>query len=163
MEQPEGTVKEGDEGKVMRLLKCLYGLKQSPRQWNIYIDIVLQQLGFRRLKSDFGVYVKGEGEEAVYIALYVDDLFMVGEKLVNIQSVKDGLSGEFKMKDLGEARLLLGIEIRRHEGGDVFSGTRAVRSGCHREVQHRGLQSCVNTSRWQDGSVTATCHSSREV
>ena len=32
MEQPEGTVKEGDQGKVMRLLKCLYGLKQSPRQ-----------------------------------------------------------------------------------------------------------------------------------
>ena len=84
MEQLEGTVKKGDEGKVMRLLKCLYGLKQSPRQWNIYIDTVLQGLGFRRLKSDFGVYVKGEGEEAVYIALYVDDLFMVGEKLVNI-------------------------------------------------------------------------------
>ena len=26
MEQPEGTVEEGNEGKVMRLLKCLYGL-----------------------------------------------------------------------------------------------------------------------------------------
>ena len=32
MEQPEGTVLEGNEGKVMRLLKCLYGLKQAPRQ-----------------------------------------------------------------------------------------------------------------------------------
>ena len=42
MEQPEGTVKKGDEGKVMSLLKCLYGLKQSSRQWNIYIDIVLK-------------------------------------------------------------------------------------------------------------------------
>ena len=45
MEQPEGTVKKGDEGKFMRLLKCLYGLKQSPRQWNIYIDTILKQLG----------------------------------------------------------------------------------------------------------------------
>ena len=69
MEQPEGTVKEGDEGKVMRLLKCLYGLKESPRQWNIYIDTVLQGLEFKRLRSDSGVYVKGEGGEAVYIAL----------------------------------------------------------------------------------------------
>ena len=107
MEQPEGTVLPGNEKKVMRLLKCLYGLKQSPRQWNIYIDNVLKQLGFTRLKSDFGIYVKGEGENTIYIALYVDDLFLVGRKLERIKEVKVGLHGEFKMKDLGEAKFLL--------------------------------------------------------
>ena len=56
----------------------------------------------------------------MYIALYVDDLFMVGVKLVNIQEVKEGLGWEFKMKELGEAKFLLGIEIRRQEGGDVL-------------------------------------------
>ena len=122
MEQPEGTVLEGNEGKVMRLLKCLYGLKQAPRQWNIYIDTVLKGLGFRRLKSDVGVYMKGEGASAIYIALYVDDLFMVGENLDDIQRVKKGLSGEFKMKYLGEAKFVLGIEIRRGENGNVFLG-----------------------------------------
>ena len=120
MEQPDGTVKEGEEAKVMRLLKCLYGLKQSPRQWNLCIDAVLQKLGFRRLKSDVGIYVKGEGDEAVYIALYVDDMFMVGKKLKNIEVVKEGLGREFKMKDLGLAKFLLGIEIRRQENGDVL-------------------------------------------
>ena len=85
MEQLEGTVLLGSEGKFMRLLKCLYGFKQSPRQWNILIDSVLKQLGFTRLKSDFGIYVKGEGEDAVYIALYVDDLFLVGKKLGEIK------------------------------------------------------------------------------
>ena len=64
--------------------------------------------------------MKGKGGNAVYIALYVDDLFMVGMKLVNIQEVKEGLGREFKMKDLGEAKFLLGIEIRRREGGDVL-------------------------------------------
>ena len=78
MEQPEGTAKKGEEGKVWRLLKCLYGLKQAPREWNAYIDKFLQAMGFVRLSSDFGVYMKGEGDEAVYIALCVDDLFMVG-------------------------------------------------------------------------------------
>ena len=120
MEQPEGTIKVGDEGKVMRLLKCLYGLKQSPRQWNILIDTVLKKLGFKRLLSDVGMYVKGEGVDAVYIALYVDDLLIVGMKLINIESVKKGLCAEFKMKDLGEAKFLLGIEIRRQENGDVL-------------------------------------------
>ena len=65
MQQPEGTVQLRDEGIVMRLLKCLYGLKQSPRQWNLFIDTVLKELGFTRLKSDFGIYVKGEGDDAV--------------------------------------------------------------------------------------------------
>ena len=32
MEQPEETIEPRNEGKVMLLLKCLYGLKQSPRQ-----------------------------------------------------------------------------------------------------------------------------------
>lgn len=43
---------------------------------------------------------KGKGEEEVYSALYIDGLFLVGAKLVNIQDVKRGLSGEFKMKYL---------------------------------------------------------------
>ena len=143
MEQPEGTVRPGDEKKVMRLLKCLYGLKQSPRQWNILIDTVLKQLGFKRLKSDFGIYVKGEGEDAVYIALYVDDLFLVGRKLGLIKEVKDGLCGEFKMKDLGEAKFLLGIEIRRQANGDVF----LVQERYARDVLKRfNMEGCKSVS-----------------
>ena len=120
MEKPKGTLLPGNEGKVIRLLKCLYGLNKAPRQWNIYIDTVLKQLGFKKLKSDFSIYMKGEGEDAVYIALYVDDLFLVGRKLDNIKEVKRGLQSEFKMKDLGEANFMLGIEIRRQGNGDVF-------------------------------------------
>ena len=49
----------------------------------------------------------------MYIALYVDDLFLVGMKLVNIEKMKRGLNVEFKMKVFGEAKFLLGIKIRR--------------------------------------------------
>ena len=45
---------------------------------------------------------------------------MVGMRLASIEEVKQGLKKEFKMKDLGEAIFLLGIEIRRYENGDVF-------------------------------------------
>ena len=72
----------------------------------------MKGLGFKRLRSDVGIYMMGEGEEAIYIALYVDDMFLEGAKLINIEGVK-GLSAEFKMKDQGEARFLLGIEMRR--------------------------------------------------
>lgn len=72
------------------------------------------------MKSDVGIYVKGEGEEAVYIAPYVDNLFMVGMKFENINVVKQELGRDFNMKDLGETEFLLEIEIRRYENGDVF-------------------------------------------
>ena len=143
MQQPEGTIKKGEEGKVMRLLKCLYGLKQSPRQWNICIDTSLKQLGFVRLKSDVGIYMKGSGESAVYIALYVDDLFVVGMLLANIKVVKEGLGREFKMKDLGEARFLLGIEIRRQEGGDVFLGQERYAKGV---ISRFNMEGCKSVS-----------------
>ena len=40
--------------------------------------------------------------------------------MINIQNVKKGLSAEFKMKDLTEARFLLGIEMRRQENGGIL-------------------------------------------
>ena len=33
MDQPDGFVANGQEGKVYKLLKSLYGLKQAPKQW----------------------------------------------------------------------------------------------------------------------------------
>ena len=33
MEQPPGFVAQGEIGRVFRLRKSLYGLKQSPRAW----------------------------------------------------------------------------------------------------------------------------------
>ena len=44
----------------------------------------------------------------------------MGRELSNIEVVKRGLCEESKMKDLGEAKFLLGMEIRRQKNGDVF-------------------------------------------
>ena len=44
-----------------------------------------KKLGFTRLKLDVGIYMKGDGDSAIYIALYVDDSFLVGEMLDEIK------------------------------------------------------------------------------
>ena len=118
VEVPEGI--SGVEGMVWKLLKCLYGLKQSPRMWNQTMDKVLEEIGFVRFKSDHGVYVFGVGDERVFIALYVDDLLMMWKSREVLDHVKSKLQEKFDMKDLGVATFLLGIELRRKDGGDLF-------------------------------------------
>lgn len=38
MEQPQGFMSEGEEGKMLKLIKALYGMKQSPQAWYRRID-----------------------------------------------------------------------------------------------------------------------------
>ena len=57
MEQPEGFALRGQEHKVFRLKKALYGLKQAALQWWRALDKSMSRLGFRRLKSDSGIFV----------------------------------------------------------------------------------------------------------
>ena len=116
---PEG-VAPGGEGKVWRLRKCLYGLKQSPRMWNMTIDKVLKEMGFSRFTTEHGIYVVGEGDDRVFVALYVDDLLIVWKNNQSKEEVKERLKIHFKMKDLGSAQFLLGVEIRRRLEGGYF-------------------------------------------
>ncbi|GJZ32250.1 retrovirus-related pol polyprotein from transposon TNT 1-94 [Tanacetum coccineum] len=44
VEKPKGYVAKGQEGKVLRLKKSLYSLKQAPRAWNTRIDNMIDEL-----------------------------------------------------------------------------------------------------------------------
>lgn len=52
-------------------------------------------------------------EDMVYLLLYVDDMLIASKKMSTIQRLKDELSTEFEMKDLGTARRILGMDIIR--------------------------------------------------
>ena len=92
--------------------------------WNIHINNNLQQMGFFRLSSDHGVYYKWDGVNRVWLALYVDDIFLISRSLANIEASKKTLGADMKVMDLGVGQFLLGIELRRmQEGmkeGDIF-------------------------------------------
>ena len=49
MEQPIGFTKERQEHKVCRLLKSIYGLKQSSRQWNIRFHNAIMSHDFKMI------------------------------------------------------------------------------------------------------------------
>ena len=117
MELMEGMEGYGTSGKVARLWKAIYGLKQTSRIWNQHIDGILRGMGFFRLTADHGVYFKWDGINRVWLALYVDDIFLISKSLANIMESKKTLGVDTKVKDLGVAQYLLGIELRRRQLG----------------------------------------------
>ena len=58
MEQPEGFMAQGGEGKVCRLMHSLYGLKQAGQVLNrTFAHTIKRKLGFDTIHSDVGVYI----------------------------------------------------------------------------------------------------------
>eukprot|EP00253_Pinus_taeda_P029437 PITA_29437 len=113
MKEPEGFAVKGKKELVCKLKKSLYGLKQSPRIWYQKFDTFIRGLGFTRSKEDHSVYFKLIGDCVIYLVLYVDDMFLVGNGKEIIQDLKTQLSSKFDMKDLGAANYILGMEIKR--------------------------------------------------
>ncbi|TFY52466.1 hypothetical protein EVJ58_g10003 [Rhodofomes roseus] len=115
MEQPEGWAVPGKENWVCLLKKAIYGLKQASRQWNAKIHKSLLDLGFKRTYSDAGIYVfsrESEGHTCLII-LYVDDLLLMGDSKLFIDNIKQRLSLEYQMTDLGAVQRFLGLHICR--------------------------------------------------
>ena len=114
MEQPEGYEENTARDQVCRLNKSLYGLKQAPRQWNKRFNVFIMSQGFIRSEQDSCVYIKEIGpEDYVYLLLYVDDILLAAKQMSEIKMIKDQLSSEFEMKDMGSASRILGIDIKR--------------------------------------------------
>lgn len=108
--QPPGFGKV--EGKVYRLKKALYGLKESPRVWYDCFDDHLISLGFERCLIENCLYVlKNQKGKVVYIIIFVDDLLVCSENVSCINDVKNKLKAKFHMKDLGRIKRYLGIDV----------------------------------------------------
>jgi hypothetical protein len=115
MDQPNGFVVKGEERKVCKLLKSLYGLKQTPKQWDEKFDTTLTSAGFTINEANRCVHYQHGGSEFVILCLYVDDILIFGTNIDAINEVKSFLSKSFDMKDLGETDVILNIKLLKDE------------------------------------------------
>lgn len=88
VEQPPGCMKAGKESKVLKLRKALYGLKQVHRAWNTQIDFYFNDNKFIQCLYEHALYVKKEGGNLLFVALYVDDLIFMGNNEEMIRDFK---------------------------------------------------------------------------
>jgi hypothetical protein len=107
VEQPHHMT--DDTPRVCKLRKALYGLKQAPRIWYQTLTNFLRSLGFEPITADLGIFV----QSSVYIAVYVDDILIVGPSIAEIKRIKRSLRNRFQMTDLGPCSYYLGVAIQR--------------------------------------------------
>ena len=72
-------------------------------------------------KSDNSLYIRSGSKSPIVIILYVDDLVIGGEHLVEINRVKFLLSDKFEMTDMKELHYFLDIEVIRTPAGIMIS------------------------------------------
>ncbi|KAK9043585.1 hypothetical protein V6N11_071921 [Hibiscus sabdariffa] len=113
MTQPEGFVTPENVGKVCKLQRSIYGMKQASRSWNLHFNDAIKEFGFIRNEDEPCVYKKFSGSIVSFLILYVDDILIIGNDVPTLQSIKTWLSSCFSMKDLGEATYILGVKIYR--------------------------------------------------
>ena len=111
MSQPDGYAQKGQEHKVCKLLKSIYGLKQASRSWNLKFDETIKSYGFQQSIDEACVYKLIKDRSVVFLVLYVDDILIIGNNVKILSDVKKWMAEQFQMKDLGNASYVLGIQI----------------------------------------------------
>ena len=89
------------EQHCINLNKSLYGLKQSGRMWYNRLSEYLEREGYKNDPISPCIFIKKFGQGFVIIAVYVDDLNILGTS-GDISQTVEYLKKEFEMKDLGK-------------------------------------------------------------
>ncbi|UYV81944.1 hypothetical protein LAZ67_21000209 [Cordylochernes scorpioides] len=108
MSPPDGSNDEKCEGKVLKLNRPIYGLRQSGLEWYCTLDKALEDIGFRRLAACNCLYTF---EDKAVIAIYVDDLALFAESEDILTNIEEKIREKFKIKNLGPIKYFLGVEM----------------------------------------------------
>ena len=96
MEQPPGFIAQGESGKVCKLHKAIYGLKQSPRAWFGKFSEVVLKFRLRRCHSNHFVFSHASDREKILLIVYVDDIIITSDDKQGIDVLKRYLQNSFK-------------------------------------------------------------------
>jgi len=142
MEQPEGCEKSW-KNMVCKLNKTLYGTKQASHEWNAVINAFLLSIGFTRCVSDTCMYVRKTRTGGIMIiGLFVDDLPIAFDKQDEEEwnEVKAQFTNRFKMKDMGECQLILGMRVTRDRKNKILKIDNEVH--IKRTLDTHGMSTC---------------------
>jgi hypothetical protein len=131
MRQPEGY--EDSTDRVCLLVKTLYGLKQSGREWNKEFDSKMKSSDFHCLKSDPCVYVRRDVNGISIITVWVDDLLLFASSDEGMQQMKADIKSHWETTDMGDPSKIVGIEITQTDDSITISQQKYIEAILQRE------------------------------
>ncbi|GLB43947.1 putative mitochondrial protein [Lyophyllum shimeji] len=113
MQLPEGFMQKGQERKVLRLKRSLYGLKQAALSWWKELEASMKTMGFKCLFADARIFIhRNEKTGLIVIAIiYVDDGIFMGPDRAYAQKKKAEFMVKWECRDLGDAKEFLSMRI----------------------------------------------------
>ena len=144
MKIPAGMeVKTSIANPVLKLEKTLYGIVQAPRSWNLEFDGSIIDLGYKRCSTDTCVYVKkSKTGKSMIIPVFVDDVFpaCATEDLVELRADLARLMAKYKIKELNEANVVLGMRITRDRKARTLKLDQEIY--INKMLQQHGMADC---------------------
>jgi hypothetical protein len=117
IDKPQGSESSNNKKLVCKLNRALYGLKQASRCWNQTFQEFMKKNNFTQNAADECVYMNRCDGRWCAMLIYVDDIIIVGKTVEDANWGKRILADEFKLTDIGNLELYLGVQITRNRKG----------------------------------------------
>jgi hypothetical protein len=109
LQPPPGCEPPG--GMCWRLLRSLYGLRQSPRQWYKKLKSELVKLGFTASAEDQALFYKMHGGHKLIVCVHVDDMLVLHPDKSVVLNVVSEIKKVFTVTDLGQVSNYLKLNV----------------------------------------------------
>ena len=102
-------------------MNSLYGLKQSLRAWFERFTKSIKKFGYLQSQADHTLFYKHSSDDISILIVYVDDIILTLDDEYELEKLKKTLATKFEIKDLGQLRYFLRMEIARTKSGISIS------------------------------------------
>jgi hypothetical protein len=110
---------------VVKLNKCLYGLRQAAHEWRNLLDKTLKSQGFSQFKTDACIYkiskIMNNNSETLFIGVFVDDILCLSKSQNLIQWFHREMSTQFSITIKLNVDSFLGMQISRNRISKTIS------------------------------------------
>jgi hypothetical protein len=81
----------------------------------------MKTVGYTQSNSDHTLLLNHNEKQITALIVYVDDMIVTRNELAERKRLQQHLTHDFEMKDLGELKYFLGIEVSRSDKGIFLS------------------------------------------